>query len=98
MTRELPGVEVQPVVGHLDLVPVDNLLLEDTIPVTQPIAPGGEVQSSHTVEEASSETTQTTVSKGSIVLLLNNILNAETEVGQTSYKTDKVRGPDLEVV
>jgi hypothetical protein len=28
---KLPGIKVQPVVGNLDLVPVDDLLLEDTI-------------------------------------------------------------------
>lgn len=86
VTSELPGVEVEPVVGHLDLVSIDNLLLEDTISVTQTVAPGGVVERRQTVEEASSKTSQATVAEGSIVLLLDNILNAETKVGKTSYR------------
>lgn len=31
---ELPGVEVKPVVGNLDLVAIDNLLLENTITIS----------------------------------------------------------------
>lgn len=79
MPGELPRVEVQPVVWHLNLVPIDDLLLENTIPVPQTIAPGGEVQRGHGVQETSSQAAETTVSKSSIVLLVNDILNAEAE-------------------
>jgi hypothetical protein len=34
MTGKLPGVKVQPVIGHLDLVPINNLLLEDAIAIS----------------------------------------------------------------
>lgn len=85
LARELPGVKVKPVVGHLDLVAVDNLLLEDTVPVPQAVAPGGKVEGSKTVEEAGGQSTEATVSEGSVVLLLNDILDAEAEVVKTSY-------------
>lgn len=39
MPWELPGVEVKPIVGDFDLIPIDNLLLEDSIPVTESITP-----------------------------------------------------------
>ena len=51
---EFPGVEVKPVVGHFDLVAVDNLLLEDAVAVPQTVAPGRVIQAGETVEEASS--------------------------------------------
>jgi hypothetical protein len=86
MARELPGVEVEPVVGHLDLVTVDDLLLEDTVAVSQAVAPGGEVKRSKTVEETSSQASETTVAQSSIVLLSDNVLNAEAELVQTTLK------------
>lgn len=77
VARELPGVEVEPVVWHLDLVAVDDLLLEDTVAVPEAVTPGRVVEGSQTVEEAGSETTETTVSESSIVLLLDDILDSE---------------------
>ena len=53
----LPRIKVKPVVWDLDLVSVDDLLLEDTVAVTQAVAPGRIVQRGETVEEAGSETT-----------------------------------------
>lgn len=58
---EFPGVEIQPVVGNLDLVAVDDLLFEDTITISQTIAPGRVVQACQTVEETGGQTSQTTV-------------------------------------
>lgn len=84
VTRELPGVEVEPVVWHLDLVSVDDLLLEDTVAVPEAVTPGRVVEGSQTVEEAGSETAETTVSESSIVLLFDDILDSEAELGETS--------------
>lgn len=84
MARELPGVEVKPVVGHLDLVPINDFLLEDTVTVSQTVAPRGEVERCKTVEETSGKTTETTVAKGSVMLLRDHIFNTETELGKTS--------------
>ena len=61
VTGELPGVEVKPVIGHLDLVPINDLLLEDTVTVSQTIAPGGEVERGKTVKEAGGKTTETAI-------------------------------------
>lgn len=52
VSRELPGIEVEPVIGNLNLVSVDNLLLEDTISVSQTIAPGRVVERGETVQKA----------------------------------------------
>jgi hypothetical protein len=80
---ELPGVKVKPVVWDLDLVAVDNLLLEDSVAVAQTVAPGRVVERSKTVKEAGSETAETTVSEGGVVLLLDEILDAETKAIET---------------
>lgn len=52
VSRELPGVEVEPVIRDLDLVPIDNFLLEDAISITETITPGRVVERGETVEEA----------------------------------------------
>ena len=83
VTRELPGVEVEPVVWHLDLVAVDDFLLEDTVAVPEAVTPGRVVEGSQTVEEAGSETAETAVSESSIVFLVDDILDSEAEVGET---------------
>src|SRR5947207_8835027 len=46
VARKLPRVEIQPVIGNLDLIPIDNLLLEDAIPVPQSVSPRRVVQRS----------------------------------------------------
>jgi len=78
--RKLPGVKVEPVVGHLDLVAIDDLLLENAVAIPQTVAPGGVVQARQTVEEASREAAKTAIAQGGVVLLLDHILNAEAKV------------------
>ena len=41
---ELPGIKVKPVVRHLNLIPIDNFLLENTISISKTITPGGVVE------------------------------------------------------
>lgn len=84
VTGKLPGVKVQPVVRNLDLVSVNDLLLEDAISVSQAIAPGGIVEGGQTVEEASSQATQATISEGGVVLLGDDIFDPEAEVRETT--------------
>ena len=82
MSGKLPGVEVEPVIGHFHLVSVDDLLLEDSVPVPKAVAPSRVVETCKAVEEAGGKPTETAVSEGGIVLLLDDILNAEPEVGE----------------
>ena len=83
MSRKFPRVEVKPVIGNFDLVAIHNLLLEDTVSVSQSISPCRHVEGSHGVQETGSQTTKTTISKSSIVLLLSDVLNPETKIGKT---------------
>lgn len=62
VSRELPGVKVEPIIGNLDLIPVDDFLLEDAVSVPQTIAPGGVAQGRQAVEEASRETAEAAIS------------------------------------
>lgn len=57
VTGKLPGVKVQPVVGHFDLVAVNDFLFEDSISVAKTVTPGGVVETGQAVEEASSKST-----------------------------------------
>lgn len=87
MSRELPRVEVQPVVRDLYLIPVDDLLLEDTVSISQTVAPGGVIQGGQGVQETRSQATQPTIAQGRIMLLLNDILDAETQILEALYIT-----------
>lgn len=84
VTRELPGIKVQPVVGNFNLVSIDNFLLEDAVAVAKAVAPGGVVERSQAVEEASGETAEATISKGRIVFLGNDVFNSESKIGKAS--------------
>jgi hypothetical protein len=86
VSRELPGVKVQPVVGDLNLVAINDLLLENTISISKTVAPGGEVERCKTVEEASSQSAETTVAQSCVVLLADDILDSEAKIGKTSYR------------
>lgn len=79
---KLPRIEVQPIVRNLNLVTIDDLLLEDPISISQPVAPSGVIQRCQRVEETRREPSQTTISKRSVMLLLDNILNPEPELRQ----------------
>ena len=71
----LPWIaELEPVVGDFNLLSVDNLLFEDSIIVADTIAPSRDLHSRHTVQEAGGETTETTVAKSLISLLLVKVL------------------------
>jgi hypothetical protein len=86
VTLELPRVEVEPVIGDLNLVSIDDLLLKDTVSVTKTVSPGWVVQRGHRVEEAGGETTETAVAERGVVLLGNDIFHAEAKVGETLWK------------
>lgn len=83
MSWKLPGIKVQPIIGNFDLITIDNLLLEDTISVSQTITPSWHVQRSHGIKKASGKTAQATVSESSIVLLGNDVFNSEAKISKT---------------
>jgi hypothetical protein len=85
MSWKFPRIEVEPVIRNLDLISIHNLLLEDSISVSQSVSPSRVVQRGKRVQETSSKTTETTISKCSVVFLLNDVLNAETKVIETLY-------------
>jgi hypothetical protein len=86
MSWEFPGIEIKPVVRNLNLVPVNNFLLEDTIAVSQSITPSWVVEGCQGVQETSSQSTETTISKCSIVLLVDNVFDTETKILKTTYE------------
>lgn len=83
VTGELPGVKVQPVVRHFDLVTVNDFLFEDSVSVTKTVTPGGVVETSQAVEEASSKSTQAAIAQTCIVLLGDDVLDSETKLRET---------------
>lgn len=83
VTWELPGVKVQPIVRHFDLVAVNDFLFEDSVSVAKTVAPCGVVEGSQTVEEASSESTQATVAQTCVMLLGDDVLDSKTKLRET---------------
>lgn len=81
---ELPGVEVKPVIRHLDLVSIDNFLLENAISISETVTPSGVVEGRQTVEETGSESTKTAVTQRSIILLCDDVFDSEAELSKTS--------------
>lgn len=77
MSRELPRVEIKPVIRNLHLVSIDDLLLEDTILVPQSITPSRVIEGGHAVQETGCKTTKTSVTQGCITLLLDDVLEIE---------------------
>jgi hypothetical protein len=77
---KLPRIEVKPVIRNLDLIAIHNFLLEDTISVSQSVSPGWVVERCQGVQETGSQTAKATITKGSIMLLLNDVLDAKAKV------------------
>lgn len=82
MSGELPRVKVQPVIRNLNLVSIHNLLLKNTITISQPITPSGIIERCQTIQKACRKTTKTTITKRSIMFLFDNILNPEAQISQ----------------
>lgn len=72
----------QPIIRNFDLVSVNNLLLENTIAVSQSVPPGGIVETGKTVEETSRQSAQAAVAQGGVVLLADDVLDAEAEISE----------------
>lgn len=79
---EFPWVEVKPVVRDFDLIAVLNLLLEDTISISKTVAPSWIIQRSHAVEETCCKSAQTAIAQCGVVLLIDDILDAEAKILQ----------------
>lgn len=82
MSGKLPRVKVQPVVRNLNLVSIHNLLLKNTITISQPITPSGVVERCQTIQKACCKAAKTAITKRSIMFLLDNILNTEAQIRQ----------------
>lgn len=83
---KFPGIEVKPVIRNLNLVSVHNFLLENTIAISQSITPCRVIERRKGVQETSSQSAETSISERSIMLLVNDVLDAETKVIETTWK------------
>lgn len=75
--RKLPWIEIEPVIGDLNLIAIDNLLLKNTIPVPESIAPSWQVHRRHTIKEARGKSSETTITKCCIMFLGNDVFNSK---------------------
>mmetsp|Transcript_18912 Transcript_18912/g.48505 ORF Transcript_18912/g.48505 Transcript_18912/m.48505 type:complete len:250 (+) Transcript_18912:2436-3185(+) len=83
LARHLKAVLLrQPVVRHLHLTAVDDLLLEETIVVADAVAPQRQVLRRARVQEARSETAQTAVAKGRVLLVVVELFHLEAQLLQ----------------
>ena len=83
MSRKLPRIEVKPVVRHFDLIAIYDLLLEDSIAISETISPGWVVERCERIQETGSQSTKTAITKSSIVLLLDDIFDTEAKICET---------------
>lgn len=87
LSLDLPGVAVvEPEVWDLNLVAVSDLLLEDTVVVSNTVAPSRDFECGEGVDEASSESAETSVSEGSVTLLLVEVLQLVAHVHESSLE------------
>ena len=73
----------EPVVGNLDLVALDDLLLEESVLVAYAAAVTGKRQGRHRVDEARREPSQTAVAEARIRLLGENIVQVDADFLQS---------------
>lgn len=66
-------------------------LLEDTVVVTETVAPGRVIKGGEGVHVAGSKTTKTSVTEGSVDLRLDYVLHVEAELFDTLYKRRSFR-------
>lgn len=72
---DLPGVALlKPEVWNLDLLPIFDELLENSIIVPNSVAPRRQFKGGHRVKEAGSKSTKASVAEASIGLLLVDVL------------------------
>mmetsp|Transcript_12733 Transcript_12733/g.53542 ORF Transcript_12733/g.53542 Transcript_12733/m.53542 type:complete len:680 (+) Transcript_12733:784-2823(+) len=78
---DLPGVpEGEPVVGALVLEAVGDELLEHAVLVADAVAPRGQVERRHRIEEARGQAAQAAVAQRGVVLLLDDGLQVVAEL------------------
>ena len=82
---DLEWVEMfQPGIGSLELTTVGgNQLLEDTVLVPEGVSPDRQLLRGRRIQVTRSQTTETTVSESSVTLLIDEVLEVETEFVDT---------------
>lgn len=85
-SRLLPRVSVpEPVVRFLDLLAVLNLLSENTVLVADTVSVSGQSEGGHAVEEARSETSQSSVSQTRVLLQFLKLLDVQSHLPVFSF-------------
>ena len=82
--REFPRVpELQPVVGLLDLITVQDTLREHAVVVADAVADARQAERRHGIQEARREASQTTVTERRIGLLLAHFFEIDTKLAHS---------------
>ena len=77
---ELPGVAVlEPGLGQLDLVAVEDLLAEEAVAVADAVAVGGHAHGRHALHEAGGEAAEAAVAEGGVGLELGDLVVVDVE-------------------
>ena len=79
---DLPGVTLgEPFVGHLDLAPIDDFLLEEAVAVAHAVAVAGDSLVGHRVEEARGEAAESAVAERRVGLLALDLVQIAAHLG-----------------
>ena len=77
---DLPrGAVFHPIVWKFDLIPISELLLEETVLVMDAIPDGGQIEGGQRVKEAGSQAPEAAVAESHVVLLLTQFVDVETK-------------------
>ena len=80
---ELPDIAVlQPGIRQLGLIPVDDLLLEHAVTVTDPAAIARNMQRGHGIQEAGGQPSQPAATESGFRFLLGQILQTDSQVAE----------------
>lgn len=84
---DLPGVALsEPKIRNLNLISIYEGLSEDTVLISNTIAPSWNLKGGERIEEACSESSKTTIAEGGIILLLIQFLQIVSHVHQGSLE------------
>ena len=78
---DLPGVSIfEPVVWNFNLLAIDDLLFEYSVVVSDTVAPSWDFHGGQTIEEASSEATEATVTQCCVCFLFVHVLELVADI------------------
>jgi hypothetical protein len=99
LSLNLPWVSmVEPVIWNFDLISIPDDLLENTVLIPDTVAPGWDLQGGERVNEACSKSSETSITKGGIALLLVKFLKIVAQIHESISEIGLQVGVDKSIL